>query len=83
MRSKQSIGASSKTFLRFSVKIFTDTVSNWTFSFGHSRSRIRTEKGRIVLKGDVSSPIALPSGCRIHTRCPFVTVLWHKQEPRG
>ncbi|MFS8651989.1 MAG: hypothetical protein FWJ66_08765 [Caldibacillus sp.] len=41
------------------------------------------EKGRIVLKGDVSSPIALPSGCRFHTRCPFVTVLWRKQEPRG
>ncbi len=43
----------------------------------HARNR-----AKLILKGDLPSPVKVPRGCRFHTRCPYLKDICISEEPQ-
>jgi oligopeptide/dipeptide ABC transporter ATP-binding protein len=63
--------------------IFSRSVHPYTHALlsGIPIPDVEHKQRRIVLTGDVPSPVDPPQGCRFNTRCPFVLDLCRQEEP--
>jgi oligopeptide transport system ATP-binding protein len=42
---------------------------------------VEEQRRRMILEGDVPSPVNPPVGCNFNTRCPVVMDICYEQEP--
>jgi oligopeptide/dipeptide ABC transporter ATP-binding protein len=42
---------------------------------------VKQSRERIILQGDVPSPVNVPAACRFHTRCPYAEQVCREQDP--
>ena len=47
----------------------------------HCQARVEEERQRIILEGDVPSPVNPPSGCYFHPRCPYAKDICKTDKP--
>jgi len=54
----------------------------WALLSGIPSTDMDETRERVLLEGDVPSPLNPPSGCRFHTRCPFAIEICNQVEPQ-
>ncbi|MCC7136902.1 MAG: ABC transporter ATP-binding protein [Planctomycetes bacterium] len=62
--------------------LFKRPVHPYTIGLFHARPKIGEHKARLsTITGEVPNPLAFPSGCKFHPRCPFATERCKREEP--
>ncbi|MEM0377118.1 MAG: ABC transporter ATP-binding protein [Thermofilum sp.] len=65
-------------------EVFGEPLHPYTRALLHAVPAIGAEKAAaeaIKLKGEIPNPLEMPSGCRLHPRCPFATDKCRVEEP--
>jgi oligopeptide transport system ATP-binding protein len=63
-------------------EIFKNALHPYTEALLSAIPSLRKRKARILLPGNVPSPLNPPLGCRFHTRCHRVMPICHQAEPQ-